>query len=43
MDRNKDPDRGPLGTGDRVATIVNILQAPNAGINDEIVRKTFMT
>ena len=42
MDRNKDPDRGPLGTGDRVATIVNILQAPNAGIVDKIVRRTLM-
>ena len=32
MDRNKDPIRGPEGTGDRVATVVNILQAPESGI-----------
>ena len=36
MDRNKDPYRGPLGTGDRVATIVNILQAPKAGISNKV-------
>ena len=36
MDRNKGgpdgPYRGPNGTGDRLATIVNILQAPKAGM-----------
>ena len=36
MDRNKGgpdgPYRGPYGTGDRLATIVNVLQAPKAGM-----------
>ena len=36
MDRSKGgtdgPYRGPNGTGDRLATIVNILQAPKAGM-----------
>ena len=38
MDRSKGgpskdgPYRGPYGTGDRLATIVNILQAPKAGM-----------
>ena len=36
MDRSKGgpdgPYRGPYGSGDRLATIVNILQVPKAGI-----------
>ena len=32
MDLNVDPNRGPEDTGDRVATIVYILQAPESGI-----------
>lgn len=32
MDQNVDPGRGPKDTGDRIATLVTILQAPESGI-----------
>ena len=46
MDRNKGgpdgPYRGPYGTGDRLATIVNILQAPKAGIRGCILLSIYL-